>query len=535
MFNTANISLSYGERKLFEDVNLKFTSGNCYGVIGANGAGKSTFMKILSGQIEPSSGELIKDNRVRLSFLRQDHHSYDRYNVLETVIMGNKQLYEISEKKQKLYQKPDFSEQDGILASELEAQFSQLGGWEAEAEVSVLIGGLGLSGDLLEKKLSSLVAADKVKVLLAQALFGNPDILLLDEPTNDLDINAIYWLENFLLNFKNTVILVSHDRHFLNKVCTHVVDIDFGKMTIYSGNYSFWVEASKLNTKLRSDQRKKAEEKAKELKTFIARFSANAAKSKQATSRQKILESLDLSSLPISNRKYPHIKFEVHRSGGKDILSIEGLSYSEDGKVLLNNINLTIDRHDKVVILGNDTQQSRFLSILSGYSHQSSGQHNWGVTVAKSYYPNDNSLYFAGCENYSLLEWLSQFTDLKDDQTFVRGFLGRMLFSGEDVYKKISVLSGGEKVRAILAKMMLEKSNVLILDRPTSHLDLESITALNQGLSSYPETIIFSSTDHEFIQTIANRIIVLSDNGTIVYDKKTDFDSYLQGQRLTSG
>ena len=531
MLNTANLSLNFGERKLFDNVNLKFTSGNCYGIIGANGAGKSTFMKILSGQIEPSSGELAKDRRSRLSFLKQDHHEYDNYQVLDTIIMGNKDLYEICQKKDALYNKPDFNEQDGILASELESQFSQLGGWESESEASVLINGLGLNSQHLNKKMNQLVSADKVKVLLAQALFGNPDILLLDEPTNDLDLKAIKWLESFLLNFKNTVILVSHDRHFLNKVCTHVVDIDFGKMTIYSGNYNFWLQASELNMRLRSDQRKKAEEKAKELKTFIARFSANAAKSKQATSRQKILDSLDLSSLPISNRKYPHVKFECSRSAGKDILTVQGLCYESKDQVLLKDLDFTLDKKDKVVVIGNDLQQSSLLSILAGRQKQSSGQINWGVTTSRCYYPNDHNVYFKKDNDYTLITWLSQFTDLSDDFTFLRSFLGRMLFSGDDVNKKISVLSGGERVRAILAKMMLEKANVLLLDRPTSHLDLESITSLNQGLASFEETIVFCSTDHEFIQTIANRIIVLSKDGRIVYDKKTDFESYLKSQQ----
>lgn len=487
------------------------------------------FLKVLSGEIAPNSGQVSTHPGQRLSFLKQDHHAYDQESVLDCITLGNPKLYAIGQQRSKIYEKEPFSEEDGILASKLEAEFAELGGWEAEAEAGTLLSGLGLSADILHKSMAELNGAQKVKVLLAQALFGAPDVLLLDEPTNDLDIEAIHWLENFLLEFKNTLIVVSHDRHFLNRVCTHMADIDYSRITIYSGNYSFWLQASELNLKLRSDQKKKAEDKAKELKTFIARFSANAAKSKQATSRRKILESLDLSSLPVSSRKYPYIHFEQQREAGKDILTIHDLSYESHGKTLLHKVNVTIEKGDKVVILGDDATQTALLSIL-GNSQLS--QHDsalrFGVTISRSYFPKDHHSYFENDQDKSLLEWLGTFTTEKQqDETFLRSFLGRMLFSKDDVHKKVKVLSGGEKVRCILAKMMLQKANLLILDNPTAHLDLESITALNNGISAFKGTVIFSSTDHEFIQTIANRILVFDRTGHLTMDQKTDYSSYL--------
>ena len=527
MIAAHNVHLRYGDRKLFEEVNIKFNPGNCYGLIGANGAGKSTFLKILSGVIEPTSGEVSQGSGERLSFLKQDHNAYNEFLVLETILQGNKELYMLSKQKDEIYEKDPFTEEDGLKASELEAQFTELGGWEAESEAGVLLAGLGLDPAILAKSMKDIGGVQKVKVLLAQALFGSPDILLLDEPTNDLDIRAINWLENFLLEFQNTVIVVSHDRHFLNKVCTHMADIDYGRITVYSGNYSFWLEASKLNAKLKNDQRKKAEDKAKELRTFIARFSANAAKSKQATSRRKILESMDLASLPTSSRKYPYICFEQEREAGKDIVSVRSLGHRSLEGVSLDQISFTADKGDRVLVVGSEQQQSLLLALLAEQTELQKGELCFGVTTSRSYFPSDHHSYFAPYKNHTLLTWLSQFSAKEHDETYLRSFFGRMLFSGDDVQKTMSVLSGGEKVRCLLAKMMLKKANVLILDNPTAHLDLESITALNDGLLAFEGTLFFSSTDHEFMQTVANRILVVSKEGKLVYDKKTDYDSYL--------
>lgn len=540
MIAAHNIHLRFGDRKLFESVNITFSPGHCYGLIGANGAGKSTFMKILSGDISPTSGEVSTHPGERLSFLRQDHNAYNNFTVLETIIMGNDKLYKLMKEKDEIYTRDPFTEADGIRASEIEAEFAEIGGWEAEADAGSLISGLGLPTDLLQKKMAELSGAEKVKTLLAQALFGSPDVLLLDEPTNDLDLRAISWLESFLLDFKNTAIVISHDRYFLNKVCTHIADIDFARITVYSGNYNFWREASALNARLRADQKKKAEDKAKELKTFIARFSANAAKSKQATSRRKILDSLDLSSLPVSSRKYPYVHFEQEREAGRDLLSVEDLSHTAHGSQALKDISFTVEKGEKVLIYGPELSQTSLLELLgkslsAGDADQAPAHDQslrWGVTTSRAYFPADHHNYFKKYLDDTLISWLRRFAkdEAQQDETFLRGFLGRMLFSGESVHKKIGVLSGGEKVRCLLSRMMLARANVLIFDQPTGHLDLESITALNEGLVTFPGTVIFSSTDHEFIQTIANRIVVISDDGRLAYNKKTDFDSYLQSR-----
>lgn len=527
MISTSNVSLRYGSKKLFEDVNVKFTPGNCYGLIGANGAGKSTFLKILSGEIEPNTGEVVIPKNVRLSILKQDHFAFDEFSVLETVLMGNHRLYQIKQEKETIYSKPDFNEQDGIRASELENEFAELNGWEAESEAEVLLAGLGLKTELNTKQMSELESDQKVKVLLAQALFGNPDVLLLDEPTNHLDVYSIKWLEEFLFNFENTAIVVSHDRHFLNKVCTHIADIDFGKITTYTGNYDFWVSASELNLKLRSDQNKKTEDKAKELKAFIQRFSANASKSKQATSRQKQLEKLDFADIPVSTRKYPFVGFESKREAGNDILSVNQLSKSVGGECLLKDISFTVKKGDKIVFIGkNDLAKTTLFQILSGEIEADSGSFQWGVTITPSYFPVDNSKYFENTEADNLIDWLRQYSEDKDE-SFIRGFLGRMLFSKEEALKKPSVLSGGEKVRCMLAKMMLSGANLLILDGPTNHLDLESITSVNNGLKRFPGTVLFTSHDHELVQTVATRVIELESSGSIKNDKYTSYDEYL--------
>lgn len=520
-----NVGLSFGGKKLFDEVNIKFTPGNCYGLIGANGAGKSTFLKIITGDIEPQTGSIDMTPGERLSVLNQDHFAFDEFTVLETVLMGNERLYHIMKEKDALYAKEDFSDEDGIRASELEAEFAELNGWEAEAEAGVLLAGLGIPTDYNDKFMKDLNGSEKVKVLLAQALIGKPDNLLLDEPTNHLDIKAINWLENFLLDFPNTVIVVSHDRHFLNKVCTHIADIDFKKITVYAGNYNFWKESSELAQRLRSDQKRKAEEKASELKAFIQRFSANASKSKQATSRQKMLEKLQIDDLPISTRKYPFVHFEQKREAGKDILRVEGLTKSVDGVKLLDNISFTINKEDKIALVGeNDVAKTMLFDILMGRVEPDSGTYTWGITINPSYFLNDNAEYFEDGK-YNLVDWLRQYSEEKDD-TFIRGFLGKMLFSGEDALKKTNVLSGGEKVRLLLSKMMLEKPNFIILDNPTAHLDLESITSVNEGVTRYKGTALYSSHDHEFLQTTANRIIELK-NGKIVFDKETTYDEYL--------
>lgn len=519
-----NVSLRYGARKLFEEVDIKFTPGNCYGLIGANGAGKSTFIKILAGEIPTSSGTVYITPGQRLSVLKQDHFLYDETEVLKVVIMGNKKLVDIMEEKDVLYAKEDFSDEDGIRAADLEAAFSEMNGWEAESEAATLLSGLGIKEELLSRKMNELSGGDKVKVLLAQALFGKPDILLLDEPTNHLDIKAIHWLENFLAEFQNTVIVVSHDRHFLNKVCTHMADIDFGKIQIFSGNYDFWYQSSQLAMTLKSNQNKKTEEKMKELKDFIARFSANASKSKQATSRQKTLDKITLEDIKPSTRKYPFILFKPKKEIGKDVLNIEKLSKTVDGKVLFKNISFQVRKTDKIVLLGNDLSKGVLMDILAGVTKADSGNVNWGVTAQRSYFPSDNSPFFNDGK-YNLVDWLRNFSEDKDE-SFVRGFLGRMLFSGEEALKKTNVLSGGEKVRMMLSKMMLEAPNVLIMDGPTNHLDLESITSVNEALKKYDSALIFSCHDHEFVQTVANRIIDIQPDGSIVDVEKT-FDEYL--------
>lgn len=524
MISTQDISITFGGRKLFEDVNIKFTPGNCYGLIGANGAGKSTFIKVLSGEIEPQAGQVFITPGERLSILKQDHYAYDEHEVLSTVMMGNQRLYQIMQEKDAIYAKEDFSDEDGVKASELEAEFAEMNGWEAESEAGILLAGLGIGTDYHHKKIKDLTGPEKVKVLLAQALFDSPDILLLDEPTNHLDIKAIQWLENFILDFKNTVIVVSHDRHFLNKVCTHIADIDFGKITTYAGNYDFWRKSSELAQRLKSDQNKKAEEKAKELKAFIQRFSANASKSKQATSRQKQLEKLELNDMPVSTRKYPYVEFKQNREAGKEVLRVENISKTIEGEKVLDNISFTLNKGDKVALIGpNDHALSTLLEILSGELEPDSGKVEWGVTITKSYFPSDNSKYF-DVRPLSLVDWLRQYSP-DQDESFVRGFLGKMLFSGEEALKKTNVLSGGERVRCMLSKMMLSGANMLLLDGPTSHLDLESITSVNEGLIRFKGTTIFTSHDHEFIQTVANRIIEI--NSGLVNDKYTTYDEYM--------
>ncbi len=524
MITCSNVSLQYGARKLFEDVDIKFTPGNCYGLIGANGAGKSTFLKILSGEISSTGGQVIVTPGQRISVLKQDHYLYEEETVLNVVIMGNTKLMEVMKEKDDIYNKPDFSDADGIRAAELESLFAEMNGWEAESEASVMLSGLGIGEELLQKKMMELNGGDKVKVLLAQALFGKPDILLLDEPTNHLDLKAIHWLQNFLFDFQNTVIVVSHDRHFLNKVCTHMADIDFGKIQLYTGNYDFWYQSSQLALTLKSNQNKKTEEKIKELKEFIARFSANASKSSQATSRQKMLDKITLEDIKPSSRKYPYIHFKPKREIGKEVLSVNKIQKTIEGKVILKNVSFTVNKGDKIVLLGNDLAKTTLLEIIAGEMEADHGQFTWGVTTNRSYFPNDNSRYFNEGK-YNLVDWLREFSEDKDE-SFVRGFLGRMLFSGEEALKKTNVLSGGEKVRMMLSKMMLEAPNVLLLDGPTNHLDLESITSVNEALIKYDSNVIFSCHDHEFVQTVANRIIDIKDDGTIVDVQKT-FDEYL--------
>lgn len=525
MINVTNVSLRYGERKLFENVNLKFTPGNCYGVIGANGAGKSTFLKILSSEIEPNTGDVSIAPGVRMSVLKQDHYEYDEFQVLETVIMGNVRLYEIMQEKDALYAKPDFSDEDGIKAAELEGEFAELNGWEAEAEASSLLQGLGISTDFHEKQVADLTGSEKVKVLLAQALFGNPGILILDEPTNHLDIKSINWLEEFLIEFEGTVIIVSHDRHFLNKVCTHMADVDFGKIKLYVGNYDFWYESSQLALQMAKDQNKRKEDKIKDLQEFIARFSANASKSKQATSRKKLLDKITLDDIQPSSRKYPFVGFKPEREVGNDILFVEGLTKTIDGQKILDNVSFTVYKDDKIAFVGeNEIAKTVLFKILTGEMEQDSGTFRWGVTITKAYFPKDNSEFFNDVE-LNLVDWLRQFSEEKAE-SYLRGFLGRMLFSGEEALKQAKVLSGGERVRCMLSKMMLSSANVLILDQPTNHLDLESITALNNGLRDYSSNILFTSHDHQFIQTIANRIIEITPTGII--DKKMSYDEYLE-------
>ncbi|MFD1018389.1 ABC-F family ATP-binding cassette domain-containing protein [Thalassobacillus hwangdonensis] len=530
MINVHNVGLRYGDQKLFEDVNIKFTPGNCYGLIGANGAGKSTFLKILSGEIEPQVGEVSMKPGQRLAVLKQNHFEYDEYEVLQTVIMGHTRLYEVMQEKDAIYMKPDFSDEDGIKAAELEGEFAEMNGWEAEGEAARLLKGLGIGEDLHYKHVKDLTGSEKVKVLLAQALFGNPDVLLLDEPTNHLDIKAIQWLEEFLINFENTVIVVSHDRHFLNNVCTHIADLDFGKLQIYVGNYDFWYESSQLAQRMAEEQNKKKEEKIKDLKEFVARFSANASKSRQATSRKKLLDKITLDDIQPSSRRYPYIAFKPGREIGNDLLTVKGLSKTIEGEKVLDNVSFTLNKDDKVAFVGdNEIAKTTLFRILTGEIEPDEGEYKWGVTTSQSYFPKDNSEFFEGSDK-TLVEWLRQYSPEDETETFLRGFLGRMLFSGEEALKKASVLSGGEKVRCMLSKMMLSEANVLILDEPTNHLDLESITALNNGLIRFKGSILFASHDHQFIQTIANRIIELTPNGIV--DAEMTYDEYLEDPKV---
>ncbi|WP_097028333.1 ABC-F family ATP-binding cassette domain-containing protein [Clostridium peptidivorans] len=525
MITVTNVGLRYGDKKLFEDVNIKFTPGNCYGVIGANGAGKSTFLKILSGEIEPNTGEVSIAPGSRMSVLKQDHFEYDDCRVLQTVIMGNTRLYEIMNEKEELYAKADFTDEDGIKASELEGEFAELNGWEAESEASSLLQGLGIPTSLHENKMSELSGGEKVKVLLAQALFGNPGILVLDEPTNHLDIQSINWLEEFLIDFPGTVIVVSHDRHFLNKVCTHMADVDFGKIKLFMGNYDFWYESSQLALQLMKDQNKKKEEKIKALQEFVARFSANASKSKQATSRKKLLDKISVEDIEPSSRRYPFVGFKPEREVGNDILRVDGISKTIDGVKVLNNISFIITKGDKIAFVGeNEMAITILFKILMGEMEPDSGEFKWGVTITKSYFPKDNSEFFNDVD-LNLVDWLRQFSEEKSE-SYLRGFLGRMLFSGEEALKEAKVLSGGEKVRCMLSKMMLNNANVLLLDQPTNHLDLESITAVNNGLRDFNSNILFASHDHQFIQTIANRILELTEDGLI--DRQMSYDEYLE-------
>ena len=529
MISTSNISLRVGKKALFEDVNIKFTEGNCYGLIGANGAGKSTFLKILSGQLEPTSGDVIITPGQRLSFLQQDHFKYDQYTVLDTVIMGNKRLYEIMKEKEAIYMKEDFTDEDGIKAAELEGEFANMNGWEAESDAESLLNGLGIEPDLHYAQMGSLLGAQKVKVLLAQALFGNPDILLLDEPTNHLDLDAIAWLEEFLINFENTVIVVSHDRYFLNKVCTQIADIDYGKIQLFAGNYDFWVESSQLIVKQMKEANRKKEEKIKELQEFIQRFSANASKSKQATSRKRALEKIELDDIRPSSRKYPYIDFRPFREIGNEVLTVEHLSKTIDGEKVLDNISFTLNRDDKVAFVGgNELAKTTLFQILMGEMEPDEGTYKWGITTSQAYFPLDHGAEFEN--DYTIVEWLTQYSDEKD-VTYVRGFLGRMLFSGDDGVKRVSVLSGGEKVRCMLSKMMISGANVLILDEPTNHLDMESITALNNGMIKFPGVILFTSRDHQIVQTTANRIMEIVPGGKLI-DKITTYDEYLESDEM---
>ncbi len=531
MISANNVSLRYGDRVLFKDVNIKFTHGNCYGVIGANGAGKSTFLKILSGEIEPNTGDVSITPGERFAVLKQDHFEFDEFDVLTTVIKGHDRLYQVMQEKDALYAKEDFTEEDGMKAAELEGEFAELNGWDAEAEAAMLLIGLGINRDSHEKKMKDLTGAEKVKVLLAQALFGHPDILLLDEPTNHLDIKSINWLENFIMDYEKTVIVVSHDRHFLNKVCTNMVDIDFSKIQMYVGNYDFWYESSQLALRMMKDQNKKTEEKIKELQDFIARFSSNASKAKQATSRKKQLDKLTLDDIKPSSRRYPFVGFTPEREAGNDLLFVEGLTKTIDGEKVLDNVSFIVNKADKIAFIGkNEIAKATLFKILMGEMEADSGSFKWGVTTSQAYLPNDNTEFFEGVD-YSLVDWLRQFSEEKSE-SFIRGFLGRMLFSGEEVLKKASVLSGGEKVRCMLSRMMLSSANVLLLDEPTNHLDLESITAVNNGLISFKGTILFTSHDHQFVQTVANRIIEITPKGVV--DKLTSYDEYLADDALQS-
>lgn len=524
MLISNGVTLRFGKRVLFEDVNIKFTKGNCYGLIGANGAGKSTFLKILSGEIEPNKGEVVLEKGERLSMLKQDHYAFEGYTILDTVMMGNSELYRIMKEKDEIYAKPDFSEADGMKAAKLEERFAELDGWNAESDAAKLLSDLGIGSELHDKYMSEIEARDKVKVLLAQSLFGNPDVLLLDEPTNDLDIQTINWLQDFLIDFENTVIVVSHDRYFLNKVCTHIADVDFGKIKVYPGNYDFWYESSQLALKQMKEANKKKEERIKELQEFIARFSANASKSKQATSRKKSLEKIELDEIKPSNRKYPYVDFKPDREPGKEILEIKNLSKTINGEKILDNISFTIKRDDKVALLSdNEIAKTVLFQILAGEMEPDSGEIIWGTTITKDYFPKDNNYLFEN--DLTIVDWLRRYS--KDpDETYVRGFLGRMLFSGEEALKKANVMSGGEKVRCVLSKLMLSGANFLIFDEPTNHLDMESITALNEGMQKYKGILLFTSHDHQLTQTVANKIIDITDNQVIV--RECSYDEYLE-------
>ncbi|MCI7130535.1 MAG: ATP-binding cassette domain-containing protein [Lachnospiraceae bacterium] len=530
MISANNVSLRLGKKALFEDVNIKFTEGNCYGLIGANGAGKSTFLKILTGELEPTSGDVVITPGQRLSFLKQDHFKYDEYSVLDTVIMGNQRLYDVSKEKDAIYMKEDFTDEDGIRASELEAEFAEMDGWNAESDAATLLNGLGIPTEDHYTLMKDMPGALKVKVLLAQALFGNPDILLLDEPTNHLDLDAIAWLEEFLINFNNTVIVVSHDRYFLNKVCTHTADIDYGKIQLYAGNYDFWYESSQLLIKQMKEANKKKEEKIKELQEFISRFSANASKSKQATSRKRALEKIQLDEMKPSSRKYPYIDFRPNREIGNEVLEVHNISKTIDGVKVLNDVSFIMGHDDKIAFVGsNELAKTTLFKILAGEMEPDEGNYKWGVTTSQSYFPKDNSSIFND-NDLAITDWLTQFSEIKD-ATYVRGFLGRMLFAGEDGMKRMKVLSGGEKVRVLLSRMMIEGSNVLILDEPTDHLDMESITALNNGMIKFPGVLLFASRDHQVVQTTANRIIEFMPDGSII-DKITTYDEYLESDEM---
>ncbi len=532
MITVNDVSLNFSGQTLFKHVDLKFVPGNCYGIIGANGAGKTTFLRILSGDLEPTTGEVVIPKNERMSVLKQDHFQYDAYTVLDTVIMGNQHLYDVMKEKDALYEKEDFSDEDGVKASELEAEFAEMGGWEAESDVSRLIQGLGLSNDILYSEMSTLTAKEKVKVLLAQALFGKPDIILLDEPTNHLDIQAIEWLEDFLMDCESLIIVVSHDRHFLNTVCTSIVDVDYGGIRMYVGNYDFWYESSQLMQRMIRDQNKKKEEKIKELQDFISRFSANKSKSKQATARRKLLDKLTVEEMPASSRRYPFVGFTMDREPGKEILAVEGLSKTVDGRKVLDNVSFRVNKGDKIAFVGEDEiAKTTLFKILMEELEPDEGTFKWGTTITTSYFPLDNSAFFNDC-NLNLVEWLGQYTGStaeESTESFKRSFLGRMLFSGDDVYKPVKVLSGGEKVRCMLSRMMLYGSNVLMLDQPTNHLDLESITAVNNGLIDFKGVVLFASHDHEFVETIANRIMEFVDGKLI--DKMCTYDEYIDGQR----
>ncbi len=529
MISANNVTLRIGKKALFEDVNIKFTEGNCYGLIGANGAGKSTFLKILSGELDTTNGDIVITPGQRLSVLEQNHFKYDEYPVLDTVIMGNQRLYDIMKEKEAIYAKPDFSDEDGIRASELEGEFAEMNGWEAESDAAQLLNGLGIDTELHYAVMKDLSGSEKVKVLLARALFGNPDILLLDEPTNHLDLAAIEWLEEFLINFNNTVIVVSHDRYFLNKVCTHTADIDYGKIQLYAGNYDFWYESSQLMIKQMKEANKKKEEKIKELQEFISRFSANASKSKQATSRKRALEKIELDTIKPSSRKYPYIDFRPNREIGNEVLAVEGLTKTIDGVKVLDNLTFTVGHDDKIALVGgNELAKTVLLQILSGEMEPDSGSYKWGVTTTQSYFPKDYTKEFNN--DLIIVDWLTQYSEIKD-ATYVRGFLGRMLFAGDDGVKKVKVLSGGEKVRCLLSKMMISGANVLLFDEPTNHLDMESITALNNGMIKFPGVIIFTSRDHQIVQTTANRIMEILPNGSMI-DKITTYDEYLASDEM---